>query len=132
VEALSRNLRQPPAASPYDRTMHGAALVPGWLKRYRIGGTTAATLDRLLARCGEHGIDVVLVAPPLTAAHRRAYTAEIEGEFQTHVRRLTQAHQFRFVDYRTRLVDSFFLDNHHLLPEGGERFCAMLVRDVLR
>lgn len=125
-EALGRT-----GVAPAEYTPHGASLVPGWLRHYQVGGTAAAALDRLLERCQANNIEVVLVSPPLTSAHRQAYSPAIEAAFQSHVHRLATKHGCRFVDYRERLPDDLFIDNHHLLPDGGRRFSELLAREVL-
>jgi hypothetical protein len=37
----------------------------------------------------------------------------------------------RFVDCRDRLPDELFIDNHHLRPEGGQQFSALLACEAL-
>jgi len=131
VAEIVRNLRKEPQRDQFDATMHGASQVPRWLRNYRVGGTSAAALDRLLATCRAHGIAVVLVAPPVTVAHRAAYTPAIDQAFTGHVTQLAAQHQIPFISHRERLPDELFLDNHHLLPVGGRTWSAMLAVEVL-
>lgn len=86
---------------------------------------------RRLNRCRENGIRVVLVRPPVIGEHRKAYTPAIESPFIAHVQNLVAAHGCPFADYCTRLPDNLFLDNHHLLAEGGRIFSDLLSAEVL-
>jgi hypothetical protein len=74
---------------------------------------------------------VVLVAPPVSSAQRALYTPEIEAVFWEYVRQLGKTYQCRFIDYRARLGDDLFSDNHHVLPPGGKTFTRVLTREVL-
>ncbi|OAI47466.1 hypothetical protein AYO44_09550 [Planctomycetaceae bacterium SCGC AG-212-F19] len=128
---LEEALRQTTGVPPSEYTPHGASLVPDWLRHYHVGGTAAAALTRLLQRCQANGSAVLLVCPPLTDAHQQAYSPAIEAAFQGHIRQLTAQFPCRFVDFRNRLPVGLFIDNHHLRPEGGERFSALLAHEVL-
>ena len=129
VEDLMTTLQRS-GLPPAEYTPHGAGLVAGWIRHYAVGGTVAAALDRLLQQCRANAIAVLLVSPPVTAAHRNAYPAAVEAAFQTHVRRLVATYDCQFVDCRDRLPDESFIDNHHLRPEGGRQFSAMLGPEI--
>ncbi len=102
-----------------------------WLRNYRVGGGATAALERLLDRCREYGIAVVLVAPPVSVAHRRLYTPEIESAFRGYVDALVRAHGCRFHDFRDRLPDPLFRDHHHTNARGSAIFTRLLAREAL-
>jgi hypothetical protein len=110
----------------------GAQYLPGhWLRNYRVGGTAAAALERLLETCRQQGTQVILVSVPVTLPHRQWYTPPIEASFQAYLNRLTRAYGCRCVDYRDRVPDAFFLDSHHLNDDGQLYFTRLLVHDLL-
>jgi hypothetical protein len=117
---------------PLDvRTSAGLPAVQRWLKDYRVGGTAAAALDRLLTRCRQEQITPILVGVPLSSPHRELYSDAIEQAFSSFVVTLVEKHQCRFVDFRDRVPDNMFLDNHHVLRSGGSHFSRLLASEVL-
>jgi hypothetical protein len=120
-----------PGQSPRKLTAENLPRVREWLEDYRVGGTACVALERLVRRCHAHGMTAILVAPPVSSAQRLLYTPQIEAVFAAYVRELERTHQCRFVDYRARLSDSLFYDNHHVLRAGGKIFSEELTRDVL-
>jgi hypothetical protein len=101
------------------------------LRDYRPGGNAAAALERLLQTCRTHGIEPILMTPPLRSDHRACYTAIIETAFDRYVANLSRAYGCRYVDYRTALPDTLFVDHHHVSGEGGRRFSHALGADLL-
>jgi hypothetical protein len=101
------------------------------LADYRVGGTSSLALERLVRRCRAHGMTVVLVAPPVAGVQRLLYTPEIEEVFLRYVGDLVRTYQCQFVDYRARLDDSLFYDNHHVQSAGAKIFSRELTRDVV-
>jgi hypothetical protein len=102
-----------------------------WLRDYRVGGGATRALEGLLTRCREHEIAVVLVAPPMSVAHRALYTPAIEAAFQEYVASLTRAHGCRFHDFRGRLPDHLFRDHHHVNVRGEAIFTRLLAREAI-
>jgi hypothetical protein len=120
-----------PTAQQRHGTLAGVDQPYRWLRHYHIGGTSGAALERIVQRCREHDIEPILVGVPVTLAHRQAYTPPIEAAYLQHMRAVARRHGCVFVDYRDRLPDALFLDNHHVLPEGGWYFTRQLTREVL-
>ncbi|HEV8061751.1 MAG TPA: hypothetical protein VGP68_17875 [Gemmataceae bacterium] len=126
-----------PAAPPLSAeaaaiSRYGTGQQLRWLRNYRIrGSATSGALERVLRECREEGIEVVLLGIPVTAPHRTAYTPEIDREFFAYVQKLTQDYGCRFVNYRDRIPDSLFSDNHHLSPVGGVYFSRLLTFELL-
>lgn len=117
--------------TPDELTRNGLKQIRTLLRHYAVGGTSAAALDRTLDRCRENGIHVLLVRPPLSRWHRELYTPEIETAFLAHIHHLTATYGCTFADYASRVRDDWFIDNHHLKPEGGRAFSELLAREVL-
>lgn len=129
--AVLERYGEEPTAQQRHGTLAGLEQPYRWLRHYRIGGASGAALERILRRCRDHGITPVLVGVPVTLAHRQAYTPPIEAAYLQHMQEIARRHGCVFVDCRARLPDAFFLDNHHLLAEGGWYFTRLLTREVL-
>jgi hypothetical protein len=102
-----------------------------WLYDFHIRGNNPAALGRILTECRRHGIGVLLLAPPLTEAHRQCYGPAIESAFQEYLAGVQAAHGCRFVDCRAWLPDPLFVDNHHLDADGALYFSRLLTHRVL-
>jgi hypothetical protein len=100
-------------------------------RRRAIGGTSKATFEKILTRCARHGTRVLLVGPPLSSAHREAL-APIEGAFHKYMDQIHGRFDVEFVDCRSVMPDSLFVDHHHLKRlEGTVVFSRYLAREVL-
>jgi hypothetical protein len=113
------------------RAGRGARHIRKWLRGYEISGLAAESLDRLLDRCRDHGIQVILVVPPVTSIQRVEYTPDIESAFRAYVAGLTKRRGLRTLDFRARLPDDLFVDNHHTSAEGARTFSRMLAREAV-
>jgi hypothetical protein len=109
----------------------GLPAIRRWLKNYQPGGSAARSLENLLTLAQDHGAEVILVGVPVAEAHRRLYTDEIETAFLDHVRSVCDRRGCLFVDYRHRIPDPLFQDNHHLTRAGGSLFSRLLTEEVL-
>jgi len=124
--------REPPL--PPETCREWEAGLPDLAKRlahYRAGGTTAAALDRLLDRCRDNGIDVILVGAPNTSYFRRFFTPEIEAEYRAYIDRLTRTYGCPYFDYADQVPDHLFKDPVHLNAAGSVYFSRRLAREVL-
>lgn len=130
-EEVLRKARSRPDAKQLEYTQIGVGQPLRWLKNYRIGGASVHALERLIDRCRQHEIEVVLVGVPVSAPHRQTYTPPIDSAFVAHMKKVSQAHQCRFVDYRDQVPDALFNDNHHMRPEGAIYFSRRLSQEVL-
>lgn len=102
------------------------------LTPYRVGGLTAAALERMLGRCREAGIKVILLGIPTCSPHRAAYTPEIEAAYDGYIRTLMAGYDCLYVDGRAWVPDTLFLDTLHVDVEGGKLFTRRLAREVLK
>jgi hypothetical protein len=113
------------------RTLSGLRRMRDWLEDYRTGGGAVRSLESALARCREAGVRVVLVGVPVTSAHRELYTPEILAAYQAVLAPLLERTGVSYREYRARVPDALFVDNHHLSAEGGAFFGRMLAREVI-
>jgi hypothetical protein len=120
-----------PAHVPERTTMRDIHDLPRWFRDYAVGGNSAAALERLLGQCRARGIEAILYSPPLSSAHRGFYTSEIESAFQAYMAAVTQEYGCRYVDYRTLLADTYFIDHHHCGPEAMPLFSRKVALEVL-
>lgn len=108
-----------------------ATVVKRELRDYQPGGNSVAALERLLARCHEDGVEVILYTPPLASTHRACYTPEIEQRFQECLGRITQTYHCRYVDYREALPDQAFRDHHHAVEDARVPFSHKLGTELI-
>jgi hypothetical protein len=102
------------------------------LSPYRVGGLSAAALERMLGRCRDAGIHVILLGIPTCSPHRAAYTPEIESAYDGFIQRLVGEYQCRYVDGRAWVPDTLFLDTLHVDADGGKLFTRRLAQEVLK
>jgi hypothetical protein len=113
------------------RTQAGLPTIKRWLRDYAVGSGSGRALEDLVQRCREHDMTVILVAPPVAEAHRSLYSPEIDFAFLCRVVDVSRRYGCQFVDYRARIPDRLFRDNHHLRQPGGQRFSRLLEQEVL-
>lgn len=113
------------------KTSAGLPVIRRWLKNYSVGGGAGRALERLVQRCREEEVQVILVGVPVTEAHRALYTPEIDHAFLARLVDVSRRYHCRFVDYRGRIPDDYFLDNHHLHRSGGYYFSKLLAQETL-
>jgi hypothetical protein len=131
-DAIIRARANPTPDERLEMSRIGAQMVVRrWLRDYRPAGPAAVSLDRLLARCRDEGIGVILLAVPACSAHRAEYTPEVEAAFRGYLDRLVAEYGCRFVDARDWVPDEMYVDALHILPENGKAFTERLVREVL-
>jgi hypothetical protein len=125
-------VHRPPLSTTQAEAREAAAAV-GWRRfhNYRPGGTTAAALERLLRRCRENGIEVVLIGAANDSHFRRHYTPDRDAAYYAYIGRLTRTYGCRFVDYRDAVPDQLFNDVCHLSGDGGHYLTRKLTREVL-
>lgn len=119
------------SGKPDAQTSSGLSRMREWLEDYRIGGLETRSLESALARCRAAGVRVVLVGVPVTSWHRDLYTPEILAAYDAYLGPLLEETGVRYLEFRDRVPDELFKDNHHLAPEGGAVFGRMLAREVI-
>lgn len=106
-------------------------MVTKWLRDYRIDGLNPHHLQTSLEFLRANNVAVILVGVPVSQAHYDCYTADINQKFLDYMHRLSATYGCRFVDYRNRIPDDLFRDNHHMTINGGLSFSSMLQEEVL-
>jgi hypothetical protein len=102
------------------------------LSPYRVGGRAAEALERMLGRCRDNGIRVILLGIPTCSPHRAAYTPEIEAAYDGYIRKLMAEYDCLYVDGRAWVPDTLFLDTLHVDLDGAKLFTRRLAREVLK
>jgi hypothetical protein len=132
------NIAAPPTGSTnsddlLQASRDGASTeVRRWLKHYHLGGLAPAALERLLQRCRDEKIGVILLSIPACSAHRAEFTPEIEAEYRTYLDRLVNEYGCRHVDARDWVPDTLFEDALHVAAgEGANTFTRRFTREVL-
>lgn len=120
-----------PDADLRKRSEIGLRDVRRFLRGYRTGGNSASALERILARCRAEGIEVVLIGVPVSEPHRAQYTPAIEAAYRAHLQGLCTRFGCRYVDYRAKVPDGLFMDNHHASPEGSVWISRLLAVDLV-
>lgn len=101
------------------------------LQRFCITAAPDRALRFTLQLCRQRGIAVVLVLTPESSTFRGWYPPDALSEIEQYLGRLTAYWSIPLVDARTWLEDADFLDGHHVLPGGADRFSARLGQEVL-
>lgn len=123
-----------------EKARAGLAHARELLADYAPGGCSCAALERILTRCRERSIQVLLLAVPVSSEHRRLYAepagageggGTIDDLFLRKVAALQARHGCAFLDCRTWIADGDFLDNHHAATAGAAAFTRRLYDEVL-
>lgn len=96
------------------------------LSDFRPGKLARLAYDELLALCREHEIATTLVVMPEGEAFRSWYAGSAWPEAERFVNELAHHHHVTVLDAHEWCDDSGFLDSHHLLCRGAQRFTGRL------
>jgi len=121
----------PGADPPKQRDIEASArAMTKWLSGYDSNGVATRRLRRLLGACRAAGIQVTLLGVPVSSPHRRAYTAPVDAGFLRLMAELSAEFGCRYADFRSRVPDAQFADNHHVDGNGAVAFTRMLASEV--
>jgi hypothetical protein len=132
-----KEVMRPPDRLPDNELLtlsqnRAAQVTRRWLRDYEVGGVTTEALERVLARCRDEKIGVVLLGIPACTAHRAEFTPEIDAQYLGYMTRLQRDYGCRFVDARDWISDTLFLDDMHLrFEDGAKMFTDRFARKVL-
>ncbi len=101
------------------------------LKGFHLHGMATRRIERLLARCQLAGIRVLLVGVPAAEPHRRPCTPEVNAALLGYMATLSERYGCTFTDWRDRVPDIYFADQHHTFYEGGIYFSRHFVDETL-
>ncbi|HTO08816.1 MAG TPA: hypothetical protein VMR86_17340 [Myxococcota bacterium] len=122
---------QPPARGHADDPKHGAGRWARRMHGYQTSPRALALLERVLVRCRAHGIECVVVVPPISSTHRQLLSGHIQQTFAASVARLEAQDPFPLADFSDRLPDDGFHDSTHGNRSGGERFSQIVADEVI-
>ena len=126
------NPTTPVTQADHDRASGGAEMMGHAYRNYTVGGASIRALERILDECRQSGTRVILIGSPLSSAHRREITPEIDARYRGYVDKLAERFGVPFVDCRDVLPDSLMVDHHHILePEGAVVFSRYAAREVI-
>jgi hypothetical protein len=98
----------------------------GRMGDFQTGALAGLVLDELLSLCGENRIAATLVLMPEGPTFRSWYSQAAWQEANRYTNELARRHCVWVVDARDWCEESGFLDSHHLLDTGAERFSRRL------
>lgn len=101
------------------------------LDDYAPRGPYRQALERILTRCQEAAVPVVLLGVPVASTNREKYTPTVEAVYRDYLAELCERFGVTVRDLRDAVPDEDFADHNHLLPTGTLRFTPMLVERVL-
>ena len=117
-------LAQQPAV-PHD------TLMARWLSKYQLSPVVTAALERLLERCRQEKIEVLLIGAFEMEGHRALYTPEIDSIYLGYIRALTAKYGCRFQDHRNVIPDHGYKDPLHVNKLGAEYYSRLVTRECL-
>lgn len=100
-------------------------------EKYQIGGKPVACLRRILQRCQQEQIQVMLIEPPVAATHRQFYTPAVDQQFTAFTQQLCSEFNLARFSYRQAVPEEGFHDHHHCNRLGAHRWSEMLTQEVL-
>lgn len=96
------------------------------LAEFKLGGAACQALREILQICQSERIPAALVLMPEGHEFRSWYPPAALAEIDSFLAELSQQYSAPIVDGRQWVDDGGFLDSHHLLVPGAERFSELL------
>jgi hypothetical protein len=102
------------------------------LAKFHLGGPQCEALRELLASCRRENVPVALVLTPEGPTFRSWYPPETWGAIQEWLTRVSQEFDAPLVNAREWIDDeNNFMDSHHLLKSGADKFTDRLGRETI-
>jgi hypothetical protein len=101
------------------------------LKNYHLGGRGCEALRELLASCRRANVPAALVLMPEGPRFRSWYPPETWRKIEDWLEHLAGEEGVPLVNAREWIEEGDFLDSHHLLPHGADKFTARIGREYL-
>lgn len=96
------------------------------LAEFKLGGAACQALREILEVCRAERIPAALVLMPEGHEFRSWYPPDALEEIDSFLAELSRQFSAPIVDGRQWIADGGFLDSHHLLAPGAERFSELL------
>jgi hypothetical protein len=101
------------------------------LKDYHLGGRGCEALRELLASCRRANVPTALVLMPEGPRFRSWYPPKTWRQIQDWLEQLASEEGVSLVNAREWIEEGDFLDSHHLLPRGANKFSGRLGRETI-
>ena len=98
------------------------------LANFKLGGASCQALREMLTICRREGIATALVLMPEGEDFRSWYPQAADNEINSFLADLGRQFSIPVIDGRRWVEDANFLDSHHLLAPGAERFSHSLAQ----
>lgn len=98
------------------------------LRHASLGSDARRIWRQMLTLCQQEGIPAVLCLMPEATAFRGWYSSITHGRVADLLGQLHREFDVPVIDARTWMPDCYFIDGHHLLPDGAARFTELLGR----
>lgn len=102
------------------------------LQGFRITDQADRAMREVIELTGRHGIQVALLLSPEGSTFRSWYPPEVRTRLDAYLRELSVTYGVPVIDARGWLDDADFIDSHHVLLGGSEKFTRRLATDGLQ
>lgn len=120
----------PAEAAHRTACAHGTYYPP--LQGFRITDQADRAMREVLELTRRHGIRVALLLSPEGSTFRGWYPPEARARLDAYLRDLSGTYNVPVIDARCWLDDADFIDSHHVLMRGSEKFTHRLAADGLQ
>lgn len=123
-----------PGATPEFRQRaleHARNEYAGLLEGFRLGGPTSKAVREILEVCRAERIRAALVLMPESPTFRSWYPDGVWEQIIAHVEDLRREYAVPIVNGQCWMDEPDFLDGHHLVEEGADRFTERLGQDAI-
>ncbi len=102
------------------------------LKSFQVAPEADRLVRQILDDCRKEGIEVIgLLRMPEAGDFRALYPPDASRMIDRYLKVLCREYQTDYIDASRWLEDDQFVDGHHLLPSGAERFSLRLWDEML-
>lgn len=99
---------------------------------FHITERPSRAINEMLTLCRAEGIETALFLMPEASQFRAGYSAAARQQIDVYLTDVSRGYDVPVFDLTYACPDASFVDSHHLLPAGAERFSRRFARDVLR
>ncbi len=102
------------------------------LASFQLGPIATGAVQMTLEECRRQQIPVVLVVSPEGPFFRSAYSDQAWPRIEAFLQRMGRDYQAPLINARSWIEEEdYFLDSHHLLPDGAAQFTERLSREAI-
>src|SRR5205807_1144511 len=102
------------------------------LQKLQICSMSENAMHELLKLCRRENIQVILLLTPEAKEFQNWYSPAARAAVDRYAAGLADQYRVPLIDARDWLEEADFLDHHHVLLRGAERFTTRLGREVLQ